>query len=307
MPVFSPILPTRPDALAKLTIGAAQRLLAAAFERAGLDTPTLDARLVVTGVLGLGRSATLAAPERLLGADEARLLERAAQRRLAREPVSRILGERQFFGLDLEIGPATLDPRPDTETLVEGVLRKATSGILPGGPAYRIADIGTGSGAILLALLRHLPHAVGLAADISPCALAVAERNAKKLGVADRFTTLRTSWLDGLAGPFHCIVSNPPYIPSGTIQGLEPEVASYDPKVALDGGSDGLDAYRALIPAAARTLEAGGLLALEIGADQEQKVRQIIDLETGYLDLGSVEVWSDLARKPRCVAVQARA
>ncbi len=306
MTVLSPILPTEPKIRAQLTIGAVQKLLATAFETAGLDTPALDARLLVTGVLGLGRAATLEVPERPVGAGEAVQLEQAAVRRLAREPVSRILGKRQFYGLDLEIGPATLDPRPETETLVEGVLRFAASGRLPGGPTYRIADVGTGSGAILLSLLSHLPQAQGIAVDLSSDALAVAESNARQLCVADRFETVRTNWLDGVTGRFHCIVSNPPYIPGSAIQGLEPEVVRYDPCGALDGGPDGLDAFRALVPAAARRLEPSGLLALEIGADQEPSVRQIIDAEAKYLAVSSVQVWTDLARKPRCVAVQAR-
>lgn len=300
------ILPTTPGERAALTLAAAQRHLARAFEAADLDTPALDARRLITGVLGLDAAAPLQTPDRPLSAAEADSLEAAGQRRLTREPVSRILGQRQFYGLDLEISPATLDPRPDTEALVDGVLKLASAGLVPGGPAYRIADIGTGSGAILLALLQHLPGARGLAVDVCAEALAVARRNAQRLSLAARLETRLTSWLDGIPGPYDLIVSNPPYIPTAGITDLDPEVAHFDPHRALDGGADGLAAYRALIPAAAQRLAPGGWLALEIGASQTQSLLELLALEAPRLDPGSLQIWPDLAGQQRCVAVQAQ-
>lgn len=300
------ILPTAPDARAALTLAAAQRHLARAFEAAGLETPALDARRLITGVLGLDAAAPLQTPDRPLSAAEAGVLDVAAQRRLAREPVARILGRRQFYGLDLEISPATLDPRPDTETLVDGALKLAAAGEIPGGPGYRIADAGTGSGAILLALLRHVPDARGLALDIDADALATAQRNARRLGVSDRLETHQTSWFDGVTGAFDLIVSNPPYIPTADIAGLDLEVARFDPHRALDGGADGLAAYRVLIPAAAQRLAPGGWLALEMGAGQAHSLCKLIALEAPRLDPGSLQIWPDLAGLPRCVAAQAQ-
>lgn len=299
------ILPTEPRERATLTIGAAQRQLATVFAKAGLETPGLDARLLVTRTLGIDSAGTLKTPDRLLSPGEADLIEAVAHRRLAREPVSRILGRRQFHGLDLEVGPATLDPRPDTETLVEGVLRLAADGLVPGSPGYHIADVGTGTGAILLALLTSLPEATGLAIDIDPDALSVARRNAGRHGLAGRTRLQLASWLDGIDGRFDLIVSNPPYIESARIGRLEPEVARYDPRRALDGGLDGLDAYRALIGSAAKRLSPGGWLALEVGCDQSGKVRQFIELQADKLDPASVQIWPDLAGMPRCVAARA--
>ncbi len=305
MPASDPGLP-RSQQLSERTVGQAQKHLAARFAAAGLDTPALDARLLVTGALGLDAAEGIRNPDRGFDDAGAARIQAFATRRLAREPVSRILGLRPFYGLDLEISPATLDPRPDTETIVDTVLELVRTGQTPGGQAPRILDLGTGSGAIILALLHALPDTRGIATDIAPDALAVARRNAVRHGVTDRLETKATRWLDRVSGRFDVIVSNPPYIPSGIITGLAPEVAAYDPLTALDGGADGLDAYRALIPPAAEALNPGGWLVLEIGSGQESDVARLaMDCQTFSTDPHLMER-RDLSGRIRCVAVRAR-
>lgn len=289
-----------------LTLGRAQAVLAAAFAKAGLDIPALDARLLVTGALGLDRAMTLQAPDRPIDDQDAALINEFGRRRLAREPVSRILGAREFYGLEFEISPATLDPRPDTETLVEGVLRLFTDGVVPGGRYARILDAGTGSGAILVTLLHHLPEASGLAVDIEPAALRIAERNAIRHGVNDRFEVRQADWLDGIAGSFGLIVSNPPYITTAAIDVLDLEVRQFDPRRALDGGKDGLDAYRRLIPVAVQALLPGGWLVLETGQNQDAVVLKILEKEAAILNFDSVLNWPDMAGIRRCVAIRSR-
>ncbi len=291
---------------ASSTLADAVAVLAAAFAKAGLDTPPLDARRLVVGCLRLSPADLLRAPERAISPDERRQLESAAARRLAREPVSRILGERAFHGLDFEIGPATLDPRPDTETLVDGALGLIEQGLVPGGDSPRILDIGTGSGAILIALLHRLPAATGLAIDISDAALAIAARNARRHGVADRAMFRRSSWLETVEEEFDLVVSNPPYIPTRNIAALEPEVAAYDPSAALDGGPDGLDPYRAIAAQCPRVLAPAGWLAVEVGLGQAEDVSILLTEAFEVTRATDVRIWPDLARTPRCVAVRAR-
>ncbi len=306
MPALDPDRGVQPEAAPPRSLGEAHRQLAARFAAAGLDTPALDARLLVTGALHVEAAEAIRNPERPLDAAALALIETFANRRLAREPVSRILGLRPFYGLDLEIGPATLDPRPDTETLVDMVLQLVQEGRTTGGSTPRILDLGTGSGAIVIALLLALPGASGVATDIAPEALAIARRNARRHDVTDRLETVDTSWLDGIAGPFDVIVSNPPYIPSAVIAGLEPEVQHHDPKAALDGGLDGLDAYRVLVPAVGPALSPGGWLALEIGLGQDVDVARIAATCPAFGPNPKLLHRCDLAGHVRCVAVQAR-
>jgi len=296
---------TAPDLENSPTLALAVSNLTTAFGEAGLETPQLDARRLVLGCLGLPPVALLREPERRVSPDEGRRISAAARRRLSREPVSRILGERAFFGLDLEIGPSTLDPRPETETLVDGVLDLVRQGRVPGGGVPRILDIGTGSGAILVALLHHLPAATGLGIDISEPALVIAARNASRHGLGQRATFERSTWLEAVDGHFDIVVSNPPYIPSHVIETLEPEVA-YDPRPALDGGIDGLDPYRAIAHQCPRVLAPGGWLAVEVGVDQADTVAHILSQAVGGSTAKGIEVWKDLAGIPRCVAVEAR-
>ena len=295
------------------TVGEAQMQLAARFRAAGLEQPALDARLLVTAALGLAASDGVRKPELAVPPHAVATIESFASRRLAREPVSRILGRRAFYGLDLEIGPATLDPRPETETLVEAALELLQStpvgaaGSCPGLAGPRILDLGTGSGAIIVALLLALPEARGVAVDIDPAALRVAARNARRFGVEQRLQLIETSWLGGVSGSFDLIVSNPPYIPQAEISELDPEVALFDPWAALAGGADGLDAYRALIPAAALQLAPGGWLAFEIGIGQKDEISKIAASCGMFAYAADVRQWADLAGVTRCVAFQARA
>lgn len=288
---------TAAHSLAQAVDLAGERLAAA-----GVEEPRRDARLLVCRVLGGGPELLLGRPERLLNAAEAARVETAVTRRAAREPVSRILGEREFWSLPFALNAETLDPRPDSETLVEAVLAELADRQAP----LRLLDLGTGSGCLLLALLSELPQAEGLGIDISDAALIGAAGNAARLGLAGRARFHRHSWEAGLdlaEQPWDVIVSNPPYIASGEISDLAPEVAAYDPPAALDGGPDGLAAYRSLIPAAATVMAPGGLIALEIGLGQAEAVEGL--LATAGLrplrraaDLGGVERCL-LAVKPR--------
>jgi release factor glutamine methyltransferase len=296
---------TPPDFENAPTLALAVSDLIAAFSDAGLETPSLDARRLVLGCLGLPPVALLREPERPVSLDERRRLSSAARRRLFREPVSRILGERAFHGLELEIGPSTLDPRPETETLVDGVLELVRQGRAPGGKAPRILDIGTGSGAILVALLHRLPGACGLGVDISEPALAIAARNASRHGLGHRAKFKLSTWLEAVDGQFDIIVSNPPYIPSHAIATLEPEVA-YDPRPALDGGPDGLAPFRAIAHQCPRVLAHGGWLAVEVGVDQAGTVAQLLTGAVGEPTGRGVHIWTDLAGVSRCVAIEAR-
>ena len=257
------------------TVDAARRALTARFKSAVLESAELDARMLVGAVLGLDLTGLISAAGRRLSADESSSLEDFARRRLDGEPVARILGAREFWGLRLTLSAATLVPRPDTETVVELALD-----MMRAGPAsdrqLRIADLGTGSGAILLALLSELPRAHGVGTDISGDALQTARSNAVNLGLADRATFIACDYAADLAGPFDLMVSNPPYIRSADIAGLAVEVRDFDPPGALDGGRDGLDAYRALIPQAARLLAPQGALVVEVGQGQHDDVRELM-------------------------------
>ena len=227
--------------------------------------------MLVGAMLGLDLTGVIAAANRRLTSDEAKRLEDFTRRRLDGEPVARILGTREFWGLPLKLSAATLVPRPDTETVVELALEMLRAAPRPDHPP-RIADIGTGSGAILLALLSELPDARGIGTDISEQALQTAHSNAAGLGLAGRAGFVACDYAAALSGPFDLIVSNPPYVRSGEIAGLAAEVRDHDPRAALDGGADGLDAYRALIPQAARLLAPGGVLVVEAGQGQSGEI-----------------------------------
>lgn len=255
-----------------LSLRAALDSIARQLDEAGIDEPKREARLLVAGALGLSLSALILRENDPIGHHAPRLAEWFA-RRLAREPVSRIAGEREFYGLALHLNPAMLDPRPDTETLVEAVLAEARGGRF--GPAPRILDLGTGTGAILLALLSALPAATGLGIDIAPEVVAGAVANACRLGLDTRAAFRSGDLFEGLAETFPIIVSNPPYIPSKDIPALDPEVRLHDPLRALDGGTDGLDFYRRIADDAPRFLAPGGLLAVEVGQGQAEDVANL--------------------------------
>jgi release factor glutamine methyltransferase len=287
-----------------LTVGQALHRAAERLERAGIDTARLDARLLLAEVVGLSPQALFSKPQLELSAAEIERFEGLMARRESREPVSHLLGRRGFWTLDLAVSAAVLDPRPDTETVVEAVLAAIADRARP----LRILDFGTGSGCILLALLSELRFATGLGVDKSPAALAVARANAHAVGLAERVEFRLGDWGEGLGneggldGAFDVIVSNPPYIPDGEIDALEPEVARFEPRLALAGGPDGLDCYRALAPHMARLQAPGGLAVLEVGQGQAADVAAIL-AEAGLEPLGARR---DLAGVERCVLAGSR-
>jgi release factor glutamine methyltransferase len=256
-------------------IDAARRALTARFKAANIESAELDARTLIGAALALDLTGLIASAARTISASETTRLDEYARRRLAGAPVARIVGTKEFWGLPLKLSSATLVPRPDTETVVERALEilRAEGTI---NHALRIADLGTGSGAILLALLSELPNAQGIGTDISTDALNTAEANAAELGLGARARFIRCDYAMGLAGSFDLIVSNPPYIRSADIAGLAIEVREHDPRLALDGGADGLDAYRALIPQSAAALAAGGALVVEAGQGQNAAIETLM-------------------------------
>jgi len=265
----------------------------ARLEAAGVDGPVIDARLLVEAAAGATRTDIIADPHRLLSETQETALEDYITRRERREPVSHILGRKGFWKIMLSVTAHVLTPRPDTETVVERVLRD-----FPEGKAFTVLDLGVGSGAILLAILAERPAAKGLGVDASDEALAVARENAANLGLESRVALLRGDWTRGLGDAgFDLVVSNPPYIPTGIIETLEPEVRDHEPRLALDGGADGLDAYRLLAPEILRVLKPGGRFAVEIGHDQSSAVEALF-LEAGAV---RVETAKDLAERDRVV------
>ncbi|MBX9710930.1 MAG: peptide chain release factor N(5)-glutamine methyltransferase [Xanthobacteraceae bacterium] len=252
-----------------------RRKLAATFASRGIDSPELDARILLGEALGLDLTGLIAQGGRLITVHDALILSSFARRRIAGEPVARILGRKEFWGLPFKLAPATLVPRPDTETVVETAL-KFLRDEKRDSETIRIADIGTGSGAILLAMLSELPTATGVGTDISLEAIETARRNAQKLGLVDRASFIACDYAAGLSGDFDLIVSNPPYIPSRQIGQLAIDVRDHDPHLALDGGPDGLEAYRAIAPSAFGLLTSGGALIFEAGQGQDRDVRAIM-------------------------------
>ncbi len=278
------------------TIGACVAEGARRLAAAGVADARREARLILAHALGVEPVAVTGYPERPVpdpGAFEALLA-----RRERREPLSHLTGRREFWSLEFETGAATLDPRPDSETIIAAALEAVDGRTAP----LSVLDLGTGTGCLLLAVLHELPRAVGLGVDVSPEVLGVARRNAELLGFASRARFEEGNWGKSLTGPFDLIVCNPPYIPTADIAGLEPEVAVFEPRLALDGGPDGLDAYRALMPDIGRLLAPGSAAVLEFGAGQRQAVAQIV--ARGGLAVSGVS--RDLAGRERCLIVRKR-
>lgn len=255
------------------SVAAARRALTRAFRDAGLESPELDARLLIGHALGLDHAGLISAGERPLSAPERERILALAARRLARAPVAHLVGHKEFWSLDLQVSADVLVPRPETETLVEAA-RDALSDRRA--QPLRIADLGTGSGALLLALLREFPNAVGVATDRSPRALDIARANARRHAMADRAMFVICDFGAALAGGFDLVVSNPPYIPTAELAALAPEVRDHDPVLALDGGADGLDAYRAIAGDARRLIAPGGFLILEAGFGQAEDITALL-------------------------------
>ena len=279
-----------------VTAAEARRALTREFRAtAGIDSPELDARLLVAHALKLDHAALAAAGARVLSRGEAEAIAELGRRRLVREPVARILGVKEFWSLELRVDTATLVPRPETETVVEAALA-ALDAAAARSHALRIADLGTGSGALLLALLAELPQAFGVGTDVSLGALAVARGNARRLGQS-RAAFLACDMAAALNGPFDLVVANPPYIRSDDIAALAPEVRDFDPRSALDGGADGLDCYRSIAVTVPRLLAPGGALVVEIGAGQAQAVSALLSAA----GLAGAPPRSDLNGVPRAL------
>ena len=277
-----------------LTLLTAWQTAKARLEAAGLAGPVIDARLLVEAAAEATRADIVGDPYRALTDQQEATLEDYVRRRERREPVSHILGRKGFWKIMLQVNPNVLTPRPDTESLLDVVLPA-----FPEHAAFSVLDLGVGSGAILLAILAERPGAKGLGVDVSEEALAVARDNAAHLGLASRAALLRGDWTQGLAeASFDLVVSNPPYIATSVIETLDPEVRDHEPRIALDGGPDGLAHYRVLAPEILRVLKPGGRFAVEIGYDQKTAVEAL------FRQAGAAEVRTtrDLGDRDRVVA-----
>jgi len=274
-----------------MIVSEALKRAAERLRDAGTDNPRLDARLLLGTALAVDNHWLFNHPDAPIAAETLDRFESLLVRRCAREPISLILGRREFWSMEFQVTRDTLAPRPDSETLIEAVLQQVRDGPL------RLLDLGTGTGCLLLSLLRELPHAEGVGVDRSEAALAVAIGNAQRLGFAERCEFRISDWFTAIAGRFDIIICNPPYIPSGDIAGLDPEVARYEPIGALDGGADGLDDYRSLARQIPDRLNAGGIAAFEVGAGQAPDVAKLLK-EAG---LTIRDIRKDLGGIERCV------
>jgi release factor glutamine methyltransferase len=278
------------------TIGSTLGAVASALGDAGLDEPRRRARRLLAAALGLSNAEVFIQLDRMVTEDESECVAGMLRRVLAHEPISRILGVREFWGLEFALSPDTLDPRPDSETVVEAVVAR-----LPERQRrHRFLDLGTGSGCLLLALLAEFPEATGIGVDRAFGAVVTARRNAERLGFAARARFVAGDWASALVGPFAAIVANPPYIASADIASLPAEVRDFDPRLALDGGADGLDAYRAIAAVVPVLLAPEGVFACETGAGQHIAVARII----AGCGLVVAEIVPDLAGIARCVVAR---
>lgn len=284
------------------TLRQAERELTQRFAASHSDTPALDARLLIEAATGIDRMAWVREPDQVINDDAAARLAKYAERRMSHEPVSRILGRRSFYGREFEITPATLDPRPDSETLIRLALELTAAEEIAHRP-IRILDIGTGSGCLLVTLLAELPGATGVGTDIDLGALAVARRNGLRHAIDSRVDWRVARSLKAVDETFDLIVANPPYIPSGNINSLAPEVRDFDPRVALDGGADGLEIYREII-ADLSPNRVSGWLIFEVGYDQSAAVAALMQ-QASTLDMATFRVAVDLNAHQRCVACRA--
>ena len=278
-----------------LEAGRLLREMAVRLREAGSDTAMLDARLILMFVTGLTEIDLIARSEAVVTTAQHDAIEKLLQRRINGEPASRLLGYKEFYGRRFHVSPATLDPRPDTEILVEAALC-AISDI----PSPEILDLGTGTGAIIITLLGERADASGWATDISDEALVIAKQNAMAHGVSGRMKFTTGNWFDGVTGPFDLIVSNPPYIPAAEVVELSREVRDHDPVLALDGGDDGLLPYREIFRDCSRFLKPEGHVIVEFGQGQQDEVRAIAQCYGLVLDTRSDAMRPDLAGIIRC-------
>lgn len=286
------------------TLRTVERAAATRLREAGIESALLDARVLMGYAFGLSRDQLLCRAGDAADPEHGARFEALIVRRLAREPVSRILGRREFWSLDFALSADTLDPRPDSETLVEAALAEVAG---RGSQALDVLDLGTGTGCLLLAVLSELPAARGLGIDLSPGAVATATGNARSLGLDRRARFACRDWRDGLVGRldpvrYDLVLANPPYIPSGVIDGLEPEVARFDPIAALEAGEDGLDAYRTLAGELPGLLAPDGVAVFEVGAGQAPAVAGLVSA----VGLEPVGTRKDLAGIDRCVVVRTK-
>jgi len=258
------------------TLSALLAEASASLSQAGIADARLDARLLVEHFSGTNQADAIGRPDTALSDATVSTVRQAIARRVAGEPVHRIIGFREFYGLKLFLSVETLEPRPDTETLVDAVLPLLRQTAARAG-ACRVLDLGTGTGAIALALLAQVPAATAVGVDISADALATAERNARENGLSQRFETLESDWFAEISGRFDVIVSNPPYIATDELETLQREVLNHDPAKALDGGADGLEAYRTIAAQAVDHLAARGKLAVEIGHAQKAQATRLFE------------------------------
>jgi release factor glutamine methyltransferase len=257
-----------------------------------VETPALDARLLFQHVTGFSHADVMARHDEEVALAAVTQFEALVARRAQHEPVSRILGQREFYGRSFQVTPDVLDPRADTEVLVTAVLQR-----VPEGKPVRVLDLGTGSGAIILTLLAERPMAEGVAVDVSKAALDVTIANAERLGVGGRLQAVQSAWFERVAGVFDVVVSNPPYIEADVIPTLSRDVRDFDPHLALDGGADGLDCYRAIAHGVGAHLAPEGFIAVEIGAGQDGQVASIFN-QSGF-SLGDTH--KDLGGHGRCL------
>ncbi len=276
------------------SVEAAIRWAQMALGSAGIDGARAEARLLLRHATGLSAERQVAAPDRCLDDQQASSLTEAVKRRTRGEPMAQILGRREFWSLDFIVTPDTLDPRPDSETVIAAALARLDSRDRP----YQILDLGTGTGCLLLALLSELPAATGVGVDIAPETVRIARLNAAQLGFADRARFIVGDWTAALSGQFDVVLCNPPYVRTVDIDGLSREVALYEPRRALDGGDDGLAAYRALIPGLRHRLSETGLTVLEVGAGQADAVSGLLE-KAGFAELLRT---ADLGGIERCVS-----
>lgn len=267
----------------------------------GISSPRLDAELLLAQVLQLERIQLYTQFDRPLQEMELQSFKALLKRRAGREPLAYILGEKEFYSLGLQVNPSVLIPRPETEALVEMGLSHLGN---HGPPPWRLLDLATGTGCVLLALLKLLPEARGIGADISPGALEVAAENARRFHLEDRVRwipqDLAQGWDAELAGPFDLITANLPYVPAAEFAGLEPEIRDYEPREALVPGPGGLEAFAWVLPKLASRLKPGGLALLEFGAGQEEKLGTLCRTLTPELSVG---IHRDLAGRPRVLAL----